>query len=167
MKHWLALCGLATLLGANLTWADSKPVTTTTTLSTTNTTTSTTGKTASSTSTVTTKTSTNTTSTTKESAEKPVQEDDSLKQLCSTYAEEDKVAAAERESYIKKCLSQMTDLSEGMQESVPLVSDNETDATAAPSSRKINDDPEALIKSELVDAPTPGAEQLDSAPKTN
>ena len=163
MKHWLALCGLATLLGANLTWADSKPVTTTTTLSTTNAATRITGNATSTT--VTTKTSTN--STAKESAEKTVQEDDNLKELCSTYAEEDKVATAERESYIKKCLSQMTDLSEGMQESVPLVSDNETDATAAPSSRKINDDPEALIKSELVDAPTPGAEQLDSAPKAN
>lgn len=163
MKHWLALCGLATLLGANLTWADSKPVTTTTTLSTTSETTSATGKATSTT--VTTKTSA--TSTGKEAVEKTVQEDDNLKELCSTYAEEDKIAAADRESYIKKCLSQMTDLSEGMQESVPLVSDNETDATAAPSSRKINDDPEALIKSELVDAPTPGAEQLDSAPKAN
>ena len=163
MKHWLALCGLATLLGTNLTWADSKPVTTTTTLSTTSETTRATGKATSTT--VTTKTSA--TSTGKEAVEKTVQEDDNLKELCSTYAEEDKIAAADRESYIKKCLSQMTDLSEGMQESVPLVSDNETDATAAPSSRKINDDPEALIKSELVDAPTPGAEQLDSAPKAN
>lgn len=163
MKHWLALCGLATLLGTNLVWADPKPVTTTTTLSTTSETTSATGKATSTT--VTTKTSTS--STVKEAVEKTVQEDDNLKELCSTYAEEDKIAAADRESYIKKCLSQMTDLSEGMQESVPLVSDNETDATAAPSSRKINDDPEALIKSELVDAPTPGAEQLDSAPKAN
>lgn len=163
MKHWLALCGLATLLGTNLVWADPKPVTTTTTLSTTSATNSTTGKATSAA--VTTKPSTN--STAKEIVEKPVQEDDNLKELCSTYAEEDKIAAADRESYIKKCLSQMTDLSEGMQESVPLVSDNENDATAAPSSRKINDDPEALIKSELVDAPTPGAEQLDSAPKAN
>lgn len=163
MKHWLALCGLATLLGTNLVWADPKPVTTTTTLSTTSETTSATGKAISTT--VTTKTSA--TSTGKEAVEKTVQEDDNLKELCSTYAEEDKIVAADRESYIKKCLSQMTDLSEGMQESVPLVSDNETDATAAPSSRKINDDPEALIKSELVDAPTPGAEQLDSAPKAN
>ena len=163
MKHWLALCGLATLLGTNLVWADPKPVTTTTTLSTTSETTSTTGKATASA--VTTKTST--TSAVKDPVEKTAQEDDNLKELCSTYAEEDNIAAAERESYIKKCLSQMTDLSEGMQESVPLVSDNETESTAAPSSRKINDDPEALIKSELVDAPTPGAEQLDSAPKPN
>jgi hypothetical protein len=165
MKHWLALCGLATLLGSHLAWADPKPVTTTTTLSTSSNTTTANGKTTASTNT--TKTSTTTTSTAKESVEKTVQENDSLKELCNTYADEDKIAAAERDTYIKKCLSQMTDLSEGMQESVPLVSDNETDSTAAPSSRKVNDDPEALIKSELVDAPTPGAEQLDSAPKAN
>ena len=161
MKYGLALCGLATLLASHLAWADSKPVTTTTTLSThSETTLSEKGKTT--TSSVTAKTST-----AKASVEKTVQEDDNLKELCDTYADEDNVASTERESYIKKCLTQMTNLSEGMRENLPLQTTSNDEPTAAPSSRKVNDDPEALIKSELVDAPTPGAEQLDSAPKAN
>lgn len=85
--------------------------------------------------------------------------------LCNTYADEEGVAAGERPTYISKCLKGMTDLSEGMQEGVPLVADVTEEAVAAPSSIAVNSDPEQLIKNELVEIPDPAAEQLDAQKK--
>jgi hypothetical protein len=85
--------------------------------------------------------------------------------LCSTYAEEDGIAAAKKDAYIQECLKNMTDLSEGVQETVPLVADTTEEPLAAPTSEKVNSDPEQLVKSELVEIPDPTAEQLDADKK--
>ncbi len=91
-------------------------------------------------------------------------EDDSkaLADLCNTYASEDGVSADKKASYIKECLNSMTDLSEAVQEPLPLVAEENNAPAAAPSSEQVNSDPEKLVKNELVETPDPNAEQLDA-----
>jgi hypothetical protein len=83
----------------------------------------------------------------------------SLAELCSTYAEEDGIAASKKAAYIQDCMSNMTDLSESMQEGLPLMSDEAGETVAAPSSGQVNT-PEKLVQNELVETPDPAAEQL-------
>lgn len=85
--------------------------------------------------------------------------------LCSSYADEDKVPASGKAAYIAKCMKGMTDLSEGIKETVPLVTENTEEPAAAPSSEKVNSDPEQLVKGEIVEIPDPTAEQLDAGKK--
>lgn len=91
--------------------------------------------------------------------------DSAVSELCSTYADEDGIAADKKAAYIKDCMNSMTDLSEGMQETVPLVADETNEPVAAPSSEQVNKDPEQLVKSELVETPDPTAEQLETGKK--
>lgn len=88
-------------------------------------------------------------------------ENKELNDLCNTYAQEDGIAADKKAAYVKDCLKRMTDLSESMQEPLPLVSGDNAPA-ATPSSEQVNADPEKLVKSEVVDTPDPNAEQLDA-----
>lgn len=92
-------------------------------------------------------------------AENPVS---ALSELCNTYAEEDGVAADRKASYLKECMASMTDLSDGMQEGLPLVSEENGQAVAAPSSEQVNSSPEKLVQNELVETPDPTAEQLSA-----
>ena len=85
--------------------------------------------------------------------------------LCNTYAQEDGISESAKAAYVSKCLTRMTDLSESIQESVPLVADVTEEPLAAPTSEAINSDPEQLIKSELVETPDPSAEQLSAEKK--
>ena len=85
--------------------------------------------------------------------------------LCNTYAEEDGIAESAKAAYVSKCLERMTDLSESIQESVPLVADVTEEPLAAPTSETVNSDPEQLVKGELVEIPDPGAEQLSAEKK--
>jgi hypothetical protein len=88
--------------------------------------------------------------------------DSAVAGLCDTYAEEDHIADDKKAAYLKDCMNSMTDLSEGMQETVPLVADETDQPVAAPSSEKVNQDPDQLVKSELVETPDPTAEQLET-----
>lgn len=88
--------------------------------------------------------------------------DTALADLCNTYAEEDNVAADKKAAYLKECMTSMTDLSEGMQEGLPLASDETGEAVAAPSSAQVNSSPDLLVQSELVETPDPAAEQLSA-----
>lgn len=81
--------------------------------------------------------------------------------LCNTYAKEDGIIAAKHDAYVKECMASMTDLSERIQEPLPLVSEGTDESAAAPMSEQVNNDPEQLVKSELVETPDPDAEQLD------
>lgn len=85
-----------------------------------------------------------------------------LAELCNTYAEEDGIAAGNKANYVKQCMASMTDLSEGMQENLPLVSEENGQAVASPSSAQVNNNPEQLVQNELVETPDPGAEQLNA-----
>lgn len=82
-----------------------------------------------------------------------------MQELCESYAEDEGLQDAARDSNIKACLASMTtDLS-----------DMETTASssAAPAEQPIDENashPEALIANELVEKPLPGAEEL--VPKT-
>lgn len=88
--------------------------------------------------------------------------DAALNDLCSTYADEDGIETAKRAAYIKECMTSMTGLSDNMQEPLPLVSEGTDEAVATPMSEQVNNDPEQLVKSELVETPDPAAEQLDA-----
>jgi hypothetical protein len=85
--------------------------------------------------------------------------------LCNTYAEEDHISADKKAAYLKDCMNSMTDLSEGMKEDVPLVADETNAPVASPASEQVNQDPEQLVKSELVETPDPTAEQLETGKK--
>jgi hypothetical protein len=85
--------------------------------------------------------------------------------LCSTYAQEDGIEANKQAAYIQECLKNMTNLSESVQEDVPLVADTTNEPVAAPSSEKVNSNPEQLVQGELVEIPDPTAEQLDADKK--
>ncbi|MEB4593534.1 hypothetical protein VSS37_21330 [Candidatus Thiothrix sp. Deng01] len=83
--------------------------------------------------------------------------------LCNTYAKEDGVAADKKAGYLNACLNSMTDLSEGIQEDLPLVAEDSGEAVAAPSSEQVNrNSPEKLVQGELVETPDPAAEQLNA-----
>lgn len=88
-----------------------------------------------------------------------------LAALCNTYAEEDGIAESAKAEYVRKCLKRMTDLSETIQESIPLVGDVTEEPLAAPTSEVVNSELEQLIKSELVETPDPQAEQLSTGKK--
>lgn len=81
--------------------------------------------------------------------------------LCNTYADEDKVTDNARDAYIQDCLKRMTDLSDGVGEAIPLLSDGGDESLAAPSTEQLNFDPEQAIQDELTTNPDPQAEQLD------
>ncbi len=85
-----------------------------------------------------------------------------VQDLCKTYAQEDGIQASQLDAYIKECMASMTDLSEAMQESLPLTAGESGEPTAAPTSEALSQDPEQLVKSELVETPDPAAEQLDA-----
>lgn len=82
-----------------------------------------------------------------------------MQELCESYADDEGLKAAARESNINDCLASMTtDLS-----------DMETTASssAEPADQPIDENashPEALIANELAEKPLPGAEEL--VPKT-
>lgn len=89
--------------------------------------------------------------------------DSALADLCATYAEEDGIAADKKAAYVNECLNSMTDLSEGVQEGLPLVAEaGEGGPAIAPSSAQANSTPEKLVQSELVETPDPSAEQLNT-----
>jgi hypothetical protein len=85
--------------------------------------------------------------------------------LCNTYAQEDGISESAKAAYVSKCLERMTDLSETIQETVPLVADVTEEPVAAPTSEVVNSDPEQLVKGELVETPDPSAEQLSAEKK--
>lgn len=85
-----------------------------------------------------------------------------LSGLCTTYAEEDGIAADKKNGYVADCLNNMTDLSEAMQEDMPLLSEETGEAAASPASSQVNNSPEKLVQNELVETPDPAAEQLDA-----
>ena len=91
--------------------------------------------------------------------------DGGMSDLCTTYAEEDGISADKKPAYIKECLASMTDLSESVQEPLPVVADGTDAPSVTPSSEQVNSDPENLVKGELVDTPDPAAEQLDAGKK--
>lgn len=94
-------------------------------------------------------------------AEVPVDADSKklMQELCESYADDEGLKDAARDSNIKDCLASMTtDLS-----------DMETTASssAEPAEQPVDDNashPETLIANELVEKPLPGAEEL--VPKT-
>lgn len=86
-------------------------------------------------------------------------------ELCNAYADEDNVTGTARETYIQDCLKRMTDLSDGIGESVPLVSDGTDESLAAPSTEQLNFDPEQAIQDEITTTPDPQIEQLDAEKK--
>lgn len=94
-------------------------------------------------------------------AEVPVDADSKklMQELCESYADDEGLKDAARDSNIKDCLASMTtDLS-----------DMETTASssAEPAEEPVDDNashPETLIANELVEKPLPGAEEL--VPKT-
>ena len=89
--------------------------------------------------------------------------DSAVQDLCRTYAEEDGIASNKRPAYIQECVANMTGLSDGIQsEPLPLLSEGSEEAVASPTSEQVNDDPEQLVRSELVETPDPAAEQLDA-----
>jgi hypothetical protein len=85
--------------------------------------------------------------------------------LCNTYADEDSVTSTARDAYIQDCLKRMTDLSDGVGEDVPLVSDGTDESVAAPSTEQLKFDPEQAIEDEITTSPDPQAEQLDAEKK--
>lgn len=85
-----------------------------------------------------------------------------VQSLCKTYAQEDSIGTGQLDAYIKECMASMTDLSEAMQESLPLTAGESGEPAAAPTSEALSQDPEQLVKSELVETPDPEAEQLDA-----
>lgn len=82
--------------------------------------------------------------------------------LCKTYAEENEIATAKKDTYIAECMDSMTDLSESMQETLPLLIENSNEPAVTPTAEKIHQDPEQLVQNELVETPDPGAEQLEA-----
>ena len=91
--------------------------------------------------------------------------DGNVSALCATYATEDGISADKKDAYIKECVASMTDLSESIQEPLPVVAEGTDTPTATPSSEQVNSDPDQLVKSELVETPDPSAEQLDAGKK--
>ncbi len=85
--------------------------------------------------------------------------------LCNSYADEDQVASPARDAYIQECIKRMTDLSDGVGEDVPLVSDGTDEPVAAPSTEQLNFDPEQAIQDEITTTPDPQAEQLNAEKK--
>lgn len=85
-----------------------------------------------------------------------------LTDLCNTYAEEDGISASKKAAYLQECLSNMTDLTDSMQEDLPLVAAEETPELAEPATKPVNNAPEKLVQNELVETPDPSAEQLSA-----
>ena len=85
-----------------------------------------------------------------------------LTELCNTYAEEDGISASKKSAYLQECLSNMTDLTDSMQEELPLVAAEETPELAEPATKPVNNTPEKLVQNELVETPDPSAEQLSA-----
>jgi hypothetical protein len=83
-----------------------------------------------------------------------------LSALCNTYADEDGIAANEKAAYLKDCLSNMTDLSENVQEGLPVTAENNGETLALSTAEKHTNSPETLVQNELVETPDPTAEQL-------
>lgn len=86
-----------------------------------------------------------------------------LTELCNTYAEEDGISDGKKSAYLQECLSNMTDLTESMQENLPLAA-TEASSTepAEPTAQALNNSPEKLVQNELVESPDPSAEQLSA-----
>lgn len=85
-----------------------------------------------------------------------------LTELCNTYAEEDGIANGKKTAYLEECKNSMTDLSESMQEDLPVTSEETGEVLATPSSEQIHNTPEKLVQNELVETPDPDAEQLNA-----
>ncbi|WMP19255.1 hypothetical protein [Thiothrix lacustris] len=85
-----------------------------------------------------------------------------LTELCSTYAEEDGITDSKKPAYLAECKNNMTDLSENMQEDLPVVSEETGEVLATPSSEQLQNTPEKLVQNELVETPDPNAEQLNA-----
>lgn len=83
-----------------------------------------------------------------------------LTELCNTYAKEDGLTESKKAAYLKECMSNMTDLSENMQEDLPVTSAETGEVLATPASEHLNSSPEKLVQNELVESPDPAAEQL-------
>jgi hypothetical protein len=83
-----------------------------------------------------------------------------LSALCNTYADEDGIAANEKAAYLKDCLSNMTDLSENVQEGLPVTAENNGETLVLSTAEKHTNSPETLVQNELVETPDPAAEQL-------
>lgn len=79
-----------------------------------------------------------------------------MRELCESYADDENIAATERPAHIEACLASMTtDLADMEVTNVHV-------STSEPLSSESNQDPEAMIADELVDAPAPGVEQLET-----
>lgn len=85
-----------------------------------------------------------------------------LAELCNTYAEEDGISVSKKAAYLQECLSNMTDLTDSMQEGLPLVATEETPELAESAAKPVNNTPEKLVQNELVETPDPSAEQLSA-----
>ena len=84
-----------------------------------------------------------------------------LTELCNTYAEEDGISASKKAAYLQECLSNMTDLTDSMQEDLPLAA-AETNIESTVAAPPVNNSPEQLVQNELVETPDPSAEQLSA-----
>ncbi|OQX10181.1 MAG: hypothetical protein BWK73_20935 [Thiothrix lacustris] len=85
-----------------------------------------------------------------------------LTELCNTYAEEDGISASKKSAYLQECLSNMTDLTESIQEALPVAAAQATPELTEPASKPVNNTPEKLVQNELVETPDPSAEQLSA-----
>lgn len=88
--------------------------------------------------------------------------DTALTELCNTYAEEDGIIASKKSAYLQKCLKSMSDLTESMQENLPLAADQENSEEHPQAAASVVNTPEKLVQSELVETPDPSAEQLSA-----
>ncbi|SEA91278.1 hypothetical protein SAMN05660964_02800 [Thiothrix caldifontis] len=86
-----------------------------------------------------------------------------LTELCNTYAEEDGITTGKKAAYIQECLNNMTDLSESIQEELPLSTEEVTEDPATAPAASVSSTPEKLVQNELVETPDPTAEQLNAA----
>ncbi|QQZ29108.1 hypothetical protein HMY34_10225 [Thiothrix subterranea] len=85
-----------------------------------------------------------------------------LTELCNTYAEEDGISDGKKSAYLQECLSNMTDLTESIQEDLPLAAAEETPELTESATKPVNNTPEKLVQNELVETPDPSAEQLSA-----
>ncbi|UJS25108.1 hypothetical protein [Thiothrix winogradskyi] len=85
-----------------------------------------------------------------------------LTELCNTYAEEDGISASKKAAYLQECLSNMSDLTDSMQEDLPLAADETSTESTAAAVPPVNNSPEQLVQNELVETPDPSAEQLSA-----
>lgn len=90
-------------------------------------------------------------------AEAPIDSDSQqlMQELCASYADDEGLKEAKRETHIKDCLASMTtDLS-----TMATTTSSSLDAAEQPIDT-IATHPEALIADELVEKPLPGSEEL-------